>query len=443
MRKLVFVLLLFVASTALAQSGADDHVRVKTSYAQLDSIKEITPTPVRFLVWNPVDSTVAWYADAPSDGKQYVRLNGAWAEVSGQVYPSSGVAVSNGSTWSASLANTTVGTNFLTATNPSAITYPQVSASNTVSFLSGSSLRSAIGAGTMSNFYFCQEGEFGGSGYNVGGGGAIGVFGADGVKAVRSNWWITNSLDFDGLTAGTPTYNDEFSFYDLSAGDHKKITLMGLGQIPYFNAIYLYNYPLGADIPAAGESLVYDGTYWRPQTVSGSLSDGDKGDITVGSSGTDWQIDAGVVGSTELDNSGVTAGSYTNASITVGADGRVTSASSGSVSGDYARVISISTGGGSGTTMNNMASASLTYTIFQVDIGVLSSGSFYGHGTTTFFCYYNGSTYSVVSDSQGSLGSGVSLTVGQSGGYYNLTVSNSSGSTVTVFYTAHLIQSRN
>lgn len=88
-----------------------------------------------------------------------------------------------------SFGATTLGSNLFTITNPSAVTFPQFNADNTVSALSASAFRSAIGAGTG-----------GGSVSSVGGTGTVNGISLSGTVTTTGNLTLGGTLSGVSLT---------------------------------------------------------------------------------------------------------------------------------------------------------------------------------------------------------------------------------------------------
>lgn len=72
------------------------------------------------------------------------------------------------------------------------------------------------------------------------------------------------------------------------------------------------------DGAASGEVIKWNGTRWITDTDNaGGVADGDKGDITVSSSGTVWDIDASAVGNSELASNAVDSTKIVNGGISL------------------------------------------------------------------------------------------------------------------------------
>lgn len=119
---------------------------------------------------------------------------------------STGLTASTGRT---SLGATTVGSNLFTLTNPSAVTFPRFNADNTVSALSASDFRTAIGAGTSSTT---------GTVTSVGGTGTVNGLTLTGTVTSSGNLTLGGTLDLSSPPAIGGTTPSTGNFTTLRVG---------------------------------------------------------------------------------------------------------------------------------------------------------------------------------------------------------------------------------
>lgn len=281
------------------------------------------------------------------------------------------VAIANGGTNASTAANartnlgsTTVGDSFFTLANPSAIRFPRINANNTVTALSDSDFRTAIGAGT-------------GSVTSVGGTGS--------VNGITLTGTVTSS--------GSLTLGGTLSNISLSS----QVT----GTLPVANG--------GTGLtatPSNGQIDIGNGSGFTRTTITAgsgvSITNG-AGSITIsatGSGGSVTSVATGTgltggpittTGTISLANTAVSPAAYGSASqvatFTVDAQGRLTAAGNtniaiantavsglGTMSTQNANNVAITGGSINGTTIGASTAASGVFTTVRSSSGEIDTG---------------------------------------------------------------------